>query len=114
MSKQHTPRKTNGIVIATPAYGGNVTVNYANSLVKSSALFQSNGLKLNVLFLSMHSYYCIAIYRCTCTPRPSFAECYVKLDLPCPTDVTSSKSCEHIQQNQMSVQALCTFLTVLR
>ena len=55
MSKQHKPRKTNGIVIATPAYGGNVTVNYANSLVKSSALFQSNGLKLNVLFLSNHS-----------------------------------------------------------
>jgi len=55
MSKQFKPRKTNGIVIATPAYGGNVTVNYTNSLVKSSALFQSNGLKLNVLFLSNHS-----------------------------------------------------------
>ena len=55
MSKQFKPRKTNGIVVATPAYGGNVTVNYTNSLVKSSALFQSNGLKLNVLFLSNHS-----------------------------------------------------------
>ena len=37
MSKQPKPRNTNGIVVATPAYGGNVTVNYANSLIKSSA-----------------------------------------------------------------------------
>ena len=55
MSKQYKPRNTNGIVIATPAYGGNVSVNYVNSLVRSSALFQSNGLKLHVTFLSNHS-----------------------------------------------------------
>jgi len=48
-------RETKGIVVATPAYGGMLSVNYANSLLRSSALFQSHGLKLNVLFLSNHS-----------------------------------------------------------
>jgi len=55
MSKKHKPRNTNGIVVATPCYGGNVSVNYVNSLVRSSALFQSHGLKLHVTFLSNHS-----------------------------------------------------------
>ena len=55
MSKKIKVRETKGIVVATPAYGGNLSVNYANSLLRSSALFQSNGLKLNVMFLSNHS-----------------------------------------------------------
>lgn len=55
MSKKYKPRNTNGIIIATPCYGGNLSVNYVNSLVQSTALFQSYGLKLNVTFLANHS-----------------------------------------------------------
>jgi hypothetical protein len=55
MSKKVKVRETTGIVVATPAYGGMLTVNYANSLLRSSALFQSHGLKLNVMFLCNHS-----------------------------------------------------------
>jgi hypothetical protein len=55
MSKQPKPRNTNGIIIATPCYGGNLSVNYVNSLVQSTALFQSYGLSLHVTFLSNHS-----------------------------------------------------------
>jgi hypothetical protein len=55
MSKKLKVCDTKGIVVATPAYGGNLSVNYTNSLLRSSALFQSNGLKLNVMFLSNHS-----------------------------------------------------------
>lgn len=53
--KEHQIRPTKGIVVATPAYGGQVTVNYANSLVRSSVLFQQYGLKLHVMFLCNHS-----------------------------------------------------------
>jgi hypothetical protein len=48
-------KETKGIVVATPAYGGQVTVNYTNSLIRSSSLFQQYGLKLHVMFLCNHS-----------------------------------------------------------
>jgi hypothetical protein len=55
MSKKAKVRETKGIVIATPAYGGQVTVNYVNSLIRSQALFQQYGIQLHVMFLCNHS-----------------------------------------------------------
>jgi len=55
MSNQPKVRETKGIVVATPAYGGQLTVNYVNSLIRSQVLFQQYGIQIHVMFLCNHS-----------------------------------------------------------
>ena len=55
MSKKTKVRETKGIVVATPAYGGQLTVNYVNSLIRSQVLFQQCGIQFHVMFLCNHS-----------------------------------------------------------
>jgi hypothetical protein len=55
MSKKPKVRETKGIVVATPAYGGQLTVSYVNSLIRSQVLFQQYGIQIHVMFLCNHS-----------------------------------------------------------
>ena len=66
MSKKAKVRQTKGIVVATPAYGGQLTVSYVDSLIRSQVLFQQYGIQFNVLFLCNHSLITMARNRIVC------------------------------------------------